>query len=224
MAERNDSRREGSIVSRDYATTVGASEVAAILGCDPWRTPEDVWRAKVLGERVPLNAHMLRGVCLESGILDWWERLPELEGGTRRNLVRNPREPLDERDPRQTDVLHPNGWAAATLDGWHRELRLVVEAKASAPSKKWNARTGEHPLHYRVQVVWQLGIAQAAGLDVVAGELIAGPMYGELWCFRVEPDDVLFRLALARCEEFMAYVKSGEPLPASFNGNTEAVQ
>jgi hypothetical protein len=114
-------------MSRDYSRTIGASEIAAILGEDRYRTPNDVWRAKVLGERTPLNKHILRGLCLESGLLTWWERLPELDGQPPRRLSRRLSDG-DSRDPRQTDVLHPNGWAAATLDGYHKETRQVIEA------------------------------------------------------------------------------------------------
>lgn len=209
-------------MSRDMRNTVGASEVAAILNKDPFRTAEDVWRQKVTGERTPLNGPMLRGVCLESGLLDWFERIPELDGNPRRVLRRNPRQPGDRRDPRQTDVMHPNGWAAATLDGYLEAEGVTVEAKASSPSKKWNVRTQEHPLNYRIQCIWQTGVARASGLRAESALLIAGPMYGELWEFPIQFDEVLFLLAMAKCDEFMAYVKAGEPLPASWAANSEA--
>ena len=34
----------------DRTTTIGGSDVAAILGLSPWRSPLDVWREKALGE------------------------------------------------------------------------------------------------------------------------------------------------------------------------------
>jgi len=207
---------------RDFTNHLGASEVPAVLGHDPWRAAEDVWRAKLSGERAPLNGPMLRGVCLEGGLLDWYERLPELEGLPRRMLLRNPREPGDKRDPRQCDLLHPNGWAAATLDGYWPEGKRVIEAKASVPSKKWNVRTGEAPFNYVLQVQWQIGVALATGLAVEGGLIIMGPAYGELWPFPVEPDAELFRLALARCEEFMNFVWTGEVLPPEWGRTLEA--
>jgi hypothetical protein len=34
----------------DRTKTIGGSDVAAILGLSPWRSPLDVWREKTLGE------------------------------------------------------------------------------------------------------------------------------------------------------------------------------
>lgn len=198
------------------AASVGASEVAAILGCDPYRTAADVWRAKVLGEAFVENEHMVRGKCLESGLLDWWERLDgrklRRQGGQSAAL---------SQDPRQVQVVHPNGWAAATLDGITEDGSTVVEMKCPVGGKSWDDRSGAHPFHYRIQVLWQIGVAQASGLPVVTGELCAGPLWGKLQRHRVDPDSEFFASALRRAAEFMTFVRSGEALPASFGATLE---
>lgn len=196
---------------------VGASEVAAILGADPYRTPQDVWDSKVNGTPFVENEHIIRGKALEGGLLDWWEILSGLK--LRRAEVR---EGAFSADPRQVPLIHPCGYAAATLDGITEDGSLVVEAKCPASGKAWNEAKGEHPLQYRIQVVWQIGVAQACGLPVVSGELAAGPIWGKLQRHAITPDPVLFALALSRAQEFIECVKAGAPLPASFSGNTEA--
>jgi hypothetical protein len=53
---------------------IGGSEIAAILGLDAFSGPLDVWLAKVEGYQRPVNDDMLRGLCLEAGIADWYGR------------------------------------------------------------------------------------------------------------------------------------------------------
>lgn len=197
--------------------TVGGSEIAAVLGVSPYSTPHDVWRQKV--EDLPFegNEHTQRGQVFESAILDWWELL---DG---RKLRRQPQPSWSfSKDERQVSLKHPCGWASATLDGLTEDGRLVVEAKCPVGGKSWDDRNGTHPFHYRVQVLWNIGVAQACGLPVEGGELAAGPLWGRLYRFPIQPDPEFFRLALERAREFIEFVKRGEPLPASFGGNMEA--
>lgn len=51
---------------------IGASEIAAIVGLDPFRAPIDVWRTKVEGLRTPDTPHTKRGRYLESALLRWY--------------------------------------------------------------------------------------------------------------------------------------------------------
>lgn len=195
---------------------VGASEIAAVLGADPYRTPQDVWRAKVHNEPFIENEHIIRGKCLEAGILTWWEVASGMKLA-RRSVDTKTEAGLSE-DPRQHPLVHPCGWAAATLDGITEDGRMVVEAKCPASGKAWDDRTQQHPQQYHIQVLWQLGVAKACGFPVEEGELIAGPIWGRLQRHRIEPDDEFFRLALERARIFIESVKSGEPLPATFGG------
>ena len=64
---------------------LGSSDMAAVLGVDPWRTPTDVWLEKTdrLIER-PASAVMDAGSRFEGGVLDWAE---EQLGPLQRNVV-----------------------------------------------------------------------------------------------------------------------------------------
>jgi len=193
-----------SELERDIATTVGASEIAAILGQDPYRTAADVWRSKVEGERLELNEHMVRGICLENGLLDWWERL---DG---RKLER-----------RQKLFTSPNGWACATCDGV--VSAHIVEVKCPVGGKAWDDRAQRFPFHYQLQCVWQIGVASdATGVQHTA-ELCAGPVWGRLMRFPIQFDAALFALMLERAEEFMAHVRAGTPLPPAFTSQEAAL-
>lgn len=185
-------------LERDIATTVGASEIAAIVGEDPYRTPEDVWNQKVNGERTPENEHIIRGKVLEPSLLNWWERIDGRKLDLRQYLFR-----------------HPNGWACATADGVATETRHLVEVKCPVGGKQWDDRSGAHPWHYRLQSTWQLGIAMAATGNLYTAELCAGPLWGRLMRFGIDFDADLFAGLLAKAEEFMTFVRSGKPLPSA---------
>jgi putative phage-type endonuclease len=199
-------RMEGGAMI-DRTKTLGASEIAAVLGRDEYRTAVDVWESKVLGKEQPDNEHMARGRILEPALLDWWEYLE----GVR--LVRTPRD--DGKDQRQRLVTHSNGWATATLDGFSEDGR-IVEVKCPVGGKGWDDRKGLFPFRYALQVQWQFGVSKSAGLSPVSGVLAAGPIWGKLMRFQIEFDAELFALMLAKGDEFMTYVRRKEPLPPSF--------
>jgi len=191
-------------------TTIGASEIAAVLGCDPYVTPEEQYARTRDEASAPDNEHITRGRVFESALLDWWEIL---EG---RRLARHDTRGAHSQDARQLPLVHPCGYARATLDGLTEDGRTIVEVKCPAAYRNWNEREGRYPFQYHVQVVWQLGVAAACGHSPEYAELCAGPIYGRLLRFRVMPDPEFFRLALARAEEFLQHVREGTPLPATF--------
>lgn len=211
---------------------VGASEIAAILGQDPYRTPQDIWNTKVHDIPFPGNEHTERGNAMEPGILNWWSTLTgfglRLHPDSTEKHIQFLRGQRDKDcDPRQHPLVHPCGWASATLDGLTADQKLVVEAKCPYIGKdKWDEDSNEHPFHYRIQVIWQIGVAQACGIPVESGELVALPVMfnkkGRPLRFQIQPDPEFFRLALVKAGEFIECVKAGSPLPASFSGNTEA--
>lgn len=66
-------------VAVDKARTIGGSDVAGILGISPFRTPLDVWREKVLGQRDEVDTPATRaGTRFERHILNAYRsRLPD---------------------------------------------------------------------------------------------------------------------------------------------------
>lgn len=183
--------------------TIGASEIASILGVDPYCTPQERY-LQFRGEapRDAENEHMLRGKALEGGLAKWWKALSGADSLKT-----------------QVKLLHPNGWARATPDGLATvggEL-VVLETKCPAGYRSWDDRAGKYPFQYHVQVVWQLGVAQACGLEVKRAELAAGPIFGRLLRFSIQPDPEFFALAMTRAETFLKCVETGEPLPSAFH-------
>lgn len=189
--------------------TIGASQIATILGQNPYQTAEQLWQQLIDGAETPDNEHMLRGRIFEAPLLTWWEHLA---GQT---LRRGPQTKADA-DARQVALVHPCRWARATLDGLTLDGATIVEAKCPAGWRSWDDRTGKYPYQYHLQCVWQLGVAQACGIEVQRAELIAGPVYGRLLRFPIEPDAELFSLAMARAEEFLQCVEGRLPLPETF--------
>lgn len=55
---------------------VTASDVAAILGWNPYCSARDVFIRKMTGEEQPINVHMQRGVDREAGILERFSKGP----------------------------------------------------------------------------------------------------------------------------------------------------
>lgn len=52
---------------------IGASEVATIVGLNPWETPYQLWRRKIgLDPAKPMNAAMNTGHILEDGVAQYW--------------------------------------------------------------------------------------------------------------------------------------------------------
>lgn len=96
---------------------VGASDVAALLNCDPWRSAADVWTSKVYETEDSPSAHMTLGSRLEPMVLAWAEeRLGPLE-----------------RDPEKLHFpsLIADVPLAANLDAYVKEDGTPVEAKTS---------------------------------------------------------------------------------------------
>ena len=84
----------------DRTKTIGGSDVAAILGLSPWRSPLDVWREKTLGEADQRDTPAMQaGVRFEPVILgrylatnDRWRATASPEPTARRERAGDPRE------------------------------------------------------------------------------------------------------------------------------------
>lgn len=210
------------------AHVLGASRIAAVAGVDPYCTPHQLW-LEMTGQAVREdNENMLRGRCLESGLVDWWAAITGATDVRKQVVVTLP------SDPRIGATLD----AVANIDiignaGLATEADVLVETKCPRSDGKrvdgawvkiWGGPDNAHPFHYRLQVVFQLGVAQAAGLAVEYGELAAGPCWGELLRFRVDPQPELFAQLVATAQRFLSYVEAREPLPESWPGVGVAVE
>jgi len=124
---------------------IGASDVGAIIGVDPFRSAADVWVAKVYGDTFEGNEMTALGQALEPALLTWaQERLGKL----RRNVERRVKD-----------------WDAPVIV--HTDAELIeshcpVEAKASGlgwagGGEEWgDSGTGEVPERVEAQVLTQM--------------------------------------------------------------------
>jgi len=208
---------------------VGASDIAAILGIDPFKTAQELWRQRVDNKPFEGNEATRRGQHLEAGLCAWWLDLAKGESVAKQMAVHGV---LLENG--QLQLRHPaHEWARATPDLIARcapitlsDIGLVV-VDVKCPStqsrkagdvwiKVWDENRQWAPIGYRAQSLWQIGVAQAAGIPVVGGELAAGPFFGRLHRVFVTPDPEFFSMALERAEEWLDCVKRGVELPESF--------
>jgi len=132
----------------DRTKTVGGSDVAAILGLSPWRTPLDVWREKALGVRDERDTPAMQaGLRMERAILDAWAE------------THRTHELLVSPAPTIAGWRHASPDAVATTpDGW----QTLLEVKTT--SQAWG---GTIPDYYRVQAQWYLDV-----LDLEEGEFL----------------------------------------------------
>lgn len=155
--------------------SIGASEVAAILGLSPWQTPLDVYRAKMgVPNEIPEDLAYF-GHALEPVITQWIRDKHRDEVG----LVSDGFAARSDEYPWLT--ASPDRIAYELVDGG-RSPYIPVELKTSSAYSKESWSSGV-PLYYQTQVQ-----AQVAVLDAPYGWLavLHGGNSPEL--FRVERD------------------------------------
>lgn len=208
---------------------IGASQISAILGIDRFTTAEQLYR-RFLGLEPwePENKDMKRGKFMEPALCAWWLDLSNAE-----------RKETDfERcgvilQNRQLEVRHSAlSWVKATPDmvALRDGQLLAVDVKSPrAEGKKvggewvktWHQASGTAPAGYVAQSIFQQGVLRSAGVPVVAGELAAGPLWGELIRVAVPFDAEFFADMLALATEFYAAVVGRKPLPSHFTTKEE---
>lgn len=125
------------IFPSDRTSGLGASELAAIGGLSPWRTPLDIWLSKIEGtQQEATTASQQLGLDIEGFLV---HGIP----GAKRNSVTK---------------SHPE-WPVvrlfATPDGWADRGATLIEAK-SVTSRFADWADGAIPEYYRVQAAGQL--------------------------------------------------------------------
>lgn len=133
------------------ALTVGGSDVAAVLGISPFRTPLDVWREKCLGQRDTIDTPGTRaGTRFEPHVLAAYAaKLPD--GST-----------VTKPEPTLRGHLRASPDGIATVRGWQR----LVEIKTTIFAKDWGQTgTEDVPLHYAVQAMWYLDLLELEEAD-----------------------------------------------------------
>lgn len=164
---------------------VGGSEVAAILGMNPWAKPIDVWLKKTgNAPEDETNAAMEWGSRLEAVILDKYEA----EAG--KSIYRPGTLTLQRKD---------RPWHVMTCDALHITVPVGIEVKtASGYAKGWGEPgTDQVPEYYLTQIMWYMAGLGADSFDVAV--LKDGRNYG---VYRIERDEDLINILLEKVSEF----------------------
>jgi putative phage-type endonuclease len=198
----------------DRSTALGASDAAAALGLDPYRSPTDVWMEKTnQGTEVAGSIAMRLGNLLEDPVAQLYAEQ------TGRQVRRHKRacSPCTAArteyacsDSAVFDMEHP--FLFAHLDRVTRDAKgdpyEVLEIKTSGwPGEEWGpSGTDQVPLRVAVQVALQMRLAQMEVGNVAA--LLWGR---ELRTYRLTRDLDLERSLVAELVHFWHLVKTGEP-------------
>lgn len=142
----------------ERASGLGGTDIAAILGVSPWRTPLQVWEEKTRRSTGPAeNVAMRRGRMLEPFVAEMYRQ----ETG---RIVRA-----------GSTVRGDEGWMLGHLDGESDapdvEDPRVLEIKTVSPwaVKEWGEPgTDEIPLVYVAQAQWYMGLSGHNLADVAA--------------------------------------------------------
>lgn len=139
---------------------VTASEIAVIMGLSPWDSPYALYHRKLgilPGTRD--NAAMERGRVLEPYIAEKWCELNPMWTalGTGRELYAHSERPWQMATPDR--MVHRLAHHDGKVNGTDVLPEAVLECKTASSMDDWGEPgTGEIPVHYRAQVLWQMDV------------------------------------------------------------------
>lgn len=183
--------------------TIGASQVSAVLGLSPWRTPLDVRNALVNREpyEEATSGPLLRGTLIEPGLRRWYANAVGLE------VTPGP------------DLTEP-GWAVgryghARPDAWHPgdDGIVTVEIKSADWRTKGDWSDGV-PAYYLAQVLWQMAARAPGELRITGARVVGYIVDGDAPTVYDIPRDARREAALlARVEGwYERHILGGEPV------------
>ena len=130
---------------------IGASEVATVVGLNPWETPYQLWRRKVgIDPPKPMNAAMNTGHILEDGVAQFWAQ------ATGREIIASSKEDfmfIDEHRP----FLRVSPDRTFWLEGATRndDNKGILECKTT----RMKVDPDDLPKYWFCQVQMNLGVA-----------------------------------------------------------------
>ncbi len=141
----------------DRSKFLGGSDIAAVLGISPWRTPLDLWRDKSTPRsETPRKQVFSRGIRWESVVAEMLVERLEADGHTVEIVGSNNRYRDQEHDFMAAEIDFE-----IKLDG--AEEITNVELKTVHPFKMrdWGESDSDNmPTHYTAQVMWGLGVTR----------------------------------------------------------------
>lgn len=178
---------------------IGASEMSAVLGVSRWATPLDVYLDKTGAEPREVGEAAYWGHRLESIVLDELAKRAEIDVTPDGRLLRS--------------AAHE--WALATLDGhtWDGRQIIPVEAKTAGQYFEDEWADGA-PEGYRVQVHQQMLVTGAPYAYLAV--LLGGNRF--MWS-RIERDEALIALVIAKGHDMWRRVRELDPPPATAPGD-----
>ena len=177
---------------------VGGSDVAAIMGLSPWKSPIEVWLEKTGRAESPDlsdRESVAMGTELEGDVLEMYRR-------------RHPKSRVQRVNAILVDSIRP--WAQASLDGIVRDPELgwgVLEIKTGSRESEWADGV---PLHYLTQVTHYLSVTGYPFADVAALIGDYGLHYHE---YRVMRDEDDLQSVVESVDEFWADCVEKDAMP-----------
>ncbi len=134
----------------DRTKSIGGSDVAAILGLSPWRTPLDVWREKALGELDGKTSDAMEaGLRFEDPILVAFLNAQVETTGKQAAIQRKAPVVVGHRHASPDALLVQQGWQS------------LVEVKTTSSGDGWGRDgSSEIPAHYLPQVMHYLDVLE----------------------------------------------------------------
>ena len=177
---------------------IGGSDVAAIMGLSPWKSPLEVWLEKTGRMSAPdLSGKeaVAMGTELEGDVLEMYKRRHPKSRAQRVNAIL---------------VANARPWAQASLDGITHDPDLgwgVLEIKTGSRESEWSDGV---PLHYLTQVTHYLSVTGYKFADVAALIGDYGLHYHE---YRVMRDEDDLQAVVESVDEFWADYVEKDAMP-----------
>ena len=177
-------------------TGIGGSEIASVVGLNPWGSPIDVWRAKVEGVTFEGNERTERGRFLEPAVAAWYA---EQTGASLREVgtVRHPSSAIALATPDRI----------ATVAGEDRLLE--IKTANIRQLDKWGEEDDAVPEQYLAQVQWTMACVGLQSADLAV--LLAGDTFR---VYHLKRDLELESMLLEAAERFWRdHVQTRTPPP-----------
>ena len=210
------------------ARTLGASEVAAAIGLNPYQTPWETWAQK--RGLVPPTAEtpaMRLGNLMEPVVLALYRDQADGDAVDEPGLLGFPmwRRTGVEFSEVVGATYVRDGWQSATPDGLRRrytpegalEFICLVECKTTDLRGAAEWADGAAPLHYVVQAQWQMHVLGVARVDLAC--LVAGRT---LIVRSIMRDDESIAEIVRRATTFWQHVTGGTEPPKPYGSDTFA--
>jgi len=176
---------EQLVARRGY---IGGSDIAAILGLDPFKSSFAVWLAKHEGYEQPrseqLEAEADRGVHLEAGVLEWYGEREQRPVRRNAETFRSETLPIFGCTP-DGFSLAPGAGAVSLVYGG--AVTRLVSVKCPRRGDDWGEQfSDQFPLRHQLQLQWEHFVLESKGYNLDTTLDLAALIYGELRVFRVE--------------------------------------